>query len=358
VAAADHVPGAFTYGLDETAATPALSAFYATAAEASTLAYDAWAARMCIAFEARLRDDLRSVYALEVRSAWDRARRDGGGGGGGAEDAPPCPTAPSPGTLRLVMASCAAANRAGGLALPPRAIDALAAALRAAVVRVFQDTLEAYGKRTEEATAAAARDGVPRLERPENVFLQLLFDARFLSGLLLGGGGGAAATTVGTGGPQFAALVVSLRARIDPINLASVSKVLEEAVESYLARSSVLLGTLTRSCGAGAAAGGSRRVAAWSSVFASASVAAVASPVARFAYLPAPMPSTYTARSGLTAGLGAQAALDLLRSEAAASESNRMRDAESTVVDYASKLSENVGRFGRGFLDSWRNAGQ
>jgi hypothetical protein len=362
IAACELVPQAFCAGIDAVdGTTPALDEFYRTVAKASSRAYAAWAARLCIVAESQLRLDLRSVFALELRSSWDgTSGREAAVNGGKEEVPPPCPTAPSPGTLRFAMSACQAANRAGGIALPPGAIDALTAAMRALVPSVLEDTCRAYDKHWDARTAS--RPGVTAPERPENVNLQLLFDARFLSGLLLGSGHGKAPEwpdeATANVANEFSELVAHLRARIDAINMASMAKNMDEAVDSYLARSSVLLGTLARSaCGGGACDGGvARRTMSSTSMYASAGVLAIAPPVARFAYLPAPMPSTYSGRNGLTIGLGAKAAVDLFRDDEASGESKR--DAESTVVDYASKLSENVGRFGRGFLDSWRSVGQ
>lgn len=369
IACSERVGTAFTYCLGEgtspltlstsapssnaLAASPELTAFHAKLMDAASRAYEAWAEGHCIVFESQLRCDLESVQVLEVRCAWNKPRKPQSGDADGAtasaaseEDSPPCPTAPSSGTLRFVMSGCDAANRGGGLALPPKAVDALTWSMRSLVAEVFRDCVESYNCHRKEA----AKTG---LKRPENVFLQLLFDLRFLS-LVLSDRAAKSKSGPTKAGTPFAAVIDDVTQEIDPINLSSMSKVIDEAVESYFARSGVLLGTLTRSAGKSAIA--VRRTMTGTSIFSTANVLAVAPPAPRFSYLPAPMPSTYTARSGLTAGLGANAAMDIMRTETASSELKR--DAESSVVDYASQLTKNVGRFGRGFLDSWRSVAQ
>lgn len=382
IAYADHIPAAFTYrnaAVDANVAAPKapeLQSFYQTAQGASEKAYEAWAAVLCIQFESQLRRDLPSVFSLEMHSPWDAHGRrkqsstndsnpsapkesGDGPGPGNATEYHPCPTTPSSGTLRFVLSSCEAANSAGGLALPPGAIRALADALLASVSIVFEDTLSQYSKHRESLVANDSRGFRAGSGRPENVFLQLLFDIRFLSGLLGGISAPASDGKLVFGQDQLPkellSIISSISEQIDPINLSSIKTVFDEAVDTYLGRSNVLVGTLARNTGKrrGPQA---RNTSSWNA-FASASILAVAKPVERFSYLPAPMPSTYTARTGLTAGLGAKAAVELLQTETTSDSSRRIRDAEATVVDYASKLSENVGRFGRGFLESFRGVG-
>lgn len=368
---ADHVAAAFAYGNaastshDAIRETPELMSFYKTAHTASEKAYEAWAAVVCVQFESQLRRDLPSVFSLELRAAWDKRGKallmSSTGNevspqngieshDNGLEERPPCPTAPSPGTLRFVLASCEAANSAGGLALPPFAVCALTGTLLASALSVFNDVLAQFAKHRESIPTHGSSGARGVSDRPENVYLQLLFDIRFLAGLLDRSDSPSAKIPAG-----LESVESSITSQIDPINLSSIKPAFDESVECYLARSNVLVGTLARP--SGAVSGPNRRVPTFSNTFATANILAVAEPVARFAYLPAPMPSTYTARTGLTAGLGAKAAVELLQTETDLDNSRGSRDAEVTVADYASKLSENVGRFGRGFLDSFRGAG-
>lgn len=350
------------------AKTPALGRFYATSSEASSRAYEAWASQLCVRLESQLRMDLRALFSLESRSPWDGAGKNGAIDGigikaaGDFQEAPQCPSAASPGALRFAMSACQAANAAGGFSLPAGAISALTTAMRAVVPNVFDEICGEYDKRCR--AVAESRKNVTAPERPENVNMQLLFDARFLASFLVGKTCSKAviqspssdiALDTGSGAQRFESLISRLRARIDPINMVSVAKLMDESIGSYVARSSVLLGTLTRSIGDDAVAG--RRSMTVSNVYASASVLSLAPPVARFAYLPAPMPSTYSGRNILSVGLNSKASVNLFRDDVASGESEA-RDSESTVVDYASRLSENVGRFGRGFLDSWRSVAQ
>jgi hypothetical protein len=152
------------------------------------------------------------------------------------------------------------------------------------------------------------------------------------------------------------ALCTAIRSKIDPINLATVGRSLEESAQNFVFKSSVLLGAVTIAM---IPVPGHAKLSQ-SGVFQSANLSAIAAPVGRFPYLPAPMPSTYTGRSGLAAGLSARAAADALSKEAASKQrvSASKRREESTVVDYASKISENVGRFGKGLFESWRGVGQ
>jgi hypothetical protein len=369
---ADHIPAAFAFGLskDDSSGTENLTAFCRTAGEASSRAFQAWAVRLCSHFGAQLRRELTDVFALEIRHIGNQGRALGGDDAtraGAGQDSSMCPTAPSSGAVRFVLGACQAVNRAGGLALPLHAVEALNIAMCGSAVAAYVEAQAAYdSKREEQAAKDKKNGGRCGTERPENVYLQLLFDIRFLYALLLGRSAvnvngvnteksGAKVTSATN--TKFAAICASLTSRIDPINLASSSKMLTEAVGSFVGRSTVLLGTLTLPT-ASNAFDTRKPLASSSGGLASASVTFIVPPVQRFSYLPAPMPSTYTARSGLTAGIGAKAAVELLRNEAAVTGTqSRRRDAESTVVDYASKLTENVGKFGRGFLDSFRGVG-
>lgn len=369
ITAGKHVSAAFSAGTgaDEGPTkegyTPALSKFHATASEASSRAYEAWAAQICLVLEAQLRLDFRALFSLDSRSPWDGAGKNGATDGikatGDLHESPHCPTAASPGAFRFALSACQAANAAGGFSLPSGAISALTEAMRAVAPPAFDEACQVYDKRCDARAKSRMNSNAP--ERPENVNMQLFFDARFLAGFLLGktndktqkrSASTDSTPSIVSGGEEFKSMIARMRARIDPINMVSLAKVMDESVDSYIARSSVLLGTLARSIGGDAIM--ARRAMAVSNTYASAGVLALAPPVTRFAYLPAPMPSTYSGRNSLSVGLSSKANIDLFRDEAASAESKR--DAESTVVDYASKLSENVGRFGRGFIDSWRGS--
>jgi hypothetical protein len=366
--------------------------FHETAIEASICAYKAWAGCLCIVFGSKLRKELRATAGLELQAGWGamvpkdgsalvkgegRTSRDTG-------DLQQFPSNPSPAAMRYVLAGCTAANHAGGFAVPTRACFVLSAAMRREFVRSYEGAFESYRIRADEGNLGhqTEKNGRPRRAlRRENVYLQLLFDIIYLSILLLGSG---AENFGGTGPPDFIgseqgyqpsrgrsskedadseedksrlnALCTAIRSKIDPINLATVGRSLEESARNSVFRSSVLLGAVTIAI----IPVPDHAKFSQSGVFQSANLSAIAAPVGRFPYLPAPMPSTYTGRSGLAAGLNARAAADALSKEAASKQriSESKRREESTVVDYASKITENVGRFGKGLFESWRGVGQ
>lgn len=350
----EHVPKAFTYGLQcepDDSSNPELDKFLRTAGEASALAYAAWARHVCDQFASQLSVELRSVFSLESRAQPNIACDD---------SESPYPSCPSPGAFRVNMAACRAANSAGGFALSSQAVRALNTAMATTTSEVYDKVIsefEAECDKTQDKSRAFGH---------ENVYFQYLFDVEFLSAMLLGERRSSSKNTpnreegMGTSAvhdkeldARFDSLRQRLRSKVDPINLAAAKTGLDEAVADYITRSAVLLGSVSgsptaeigRSAAAGAGASASRV----------ASVLATARPVPRFAYLPAPMPSTHALRGGLGSNLtGRTTVRARTEAEGGRETDAKTRDTENTVVEYASKLTENVGRFGTRFFETFR----
>jgi hypothetical protein len=390
---------AFTYDTNMDASDKILNArsielqsFREALNEATLSAYKAWAGRLCSLFGSQLRTDLTAVFALELQIGWcGSGRKDGPGQAvetpnGGGVDLAQYPCTPSAAALRFAMAGCMAASNAGGFALPHQARSAINGAMRVEFTKAYEGALETYLHRAEKdeiAGLSVSRGRPKRALRRENVHLQLMFDVTYLSYLLLGAGDGQSRRSPGfnvvgatrrdvDGGEPASSLadddmrgdrerldilLAAIQTHIDPINLATVGKQLNDSAKTYLSRSLVLLGALTIPVVSGSTH--VKPTSIQSGGFQSANVSAIAPPVGRFPYLPAPMPSTYSGRNGLSAGITARAAGEVMSKESIGQQAlaNKKRE-ESIVVDYASKITENVGRFGKGLFESWRGVGQ
>lgn len=368
---ADNICSAYTFGDSSTSGDDdsnassqskqsAFSRFCASAENVASSAYVVWAQRLCLQLEGQLRADLTSGATLEVTTGWARvdtnvAGVDSGGGlspktSSSENGALRFPTAASVAAVRFAIGACRAANRAGGFALPPQAVRSLTDEMQGAVGRAYTDARAFYADRQLTPSAkdsSAVSHGQRNGGESEVAFTQMLFDVRFLCALLTG-----SLPSEAPASNCIHAIEQRLQSAIDPIDLAASRKLMQEAVSTYTARTTVLYGTLTRSTRGRSASLRKPHLSSGGST--SSNLVTLARTVPRFTYLPAPMPSTYSSAAGGAASLSAKAALDLLRNEAASAiATNRKQDSDISVAGYASKVSESVGRIGSSFFGAF-----
>lgn len=326
----------------------------------SRIGYCAWARILCEQLGSDLNQELISEKRLGFEMGWSH----GGdsiladiGISPGKNDSSMVrfPTTASTGVVNMLLRACKTASRAGGFVLPVDAVEDVRKEMRGVCVRVFRDVLKEYTV-TEDAEKSDDKDAVEGKwkENVDTAMMQLLFDVQCLQ-LLLGDDGGAGGGDKRASGEKSALkkLESEVQALIDPIDLASCRKELRESVNSYIARTSTLYGPIARRRDGRTVLTGSVRGVG--GISASANLVCLTKAVARLTYLPAPMPSTYSNAGGGTAGLNAKAAVGALRNETASANAaaSRKREAvDTSVAGYASKVSESVGRFGRGFFES------
>lgn len=317
--------------------------------------YRTWANRLCSRLRDQLYSELVSEGAILVKIGWASTA----GSESESEKMKPdsfsdmqYPTSASTAATKFVLRACSYANRAGGFALPESAISFLREEMSRAAEHAYREAFVFYfPKHGGNTDSLSLRES----EQPEVAVMQMLFDVLVLKRLLPETPKERGARNSKEG---LKAIEQQLHAAIDPINFASCKKALHGSVDGYCGRTSVMFGTITRRGVSNSSP--PKRPLVSSSQLASSNLVSLSRTVPRFTYLPAPMPSTYTTAGVGTAGLSAKAALGALRSEAAAANGSSFgrREVESSVAEYASKVSESVGRLGRGFFESWtRKAG-
>lgn len=329
-----------------------LQEFYETASDLSSAGYKTWANRLCRRLKEQLQAELTSEGVLNVVTGWASTEHSNSGSKLGDSEKSGglrYPTTASTAAMKFILRACRAANRAGGFGLPQTAIEYLREEMSHAAVHAYGEAFGFYcGDLLSDGEMGEGfkRDGN---ERADTALMQMLFDVLVLQQLL----DDSMAGNVSANSKQsLKALEQQLHTAIDPIDLASCRKAIHVSVDGYSSRTCILFGTITRN-----GLGGSsylKRPLTTSTQLASSNLVSLSRTVPRFTYLPAPMPSTYSSTGGGTAGLSAKAALGALRLEATTANGSgyRKRDAETSVAEYASKVSESVGRFGRGFFES------
>lgn len=337
---------------DAVANSSGLREFYQTASSLSSAGYKTWANRLCLRLKEQLQTELTSEGVLNVTTGWaSTGHSDAGSKIRESENSGDLryPTTASTAAMKFVLRACKFANRAGGFALPQAAIEYLREEMSYAAVYAYRKAFGFYCDDLRSDGVMGERLKFSENERTDNAFMQMLFDVLVLQQLLDDPMTG----NVSTNSKQSLKIVEQqLHATIDPIDLASCRKALYESVNGYSSRTCILFGTITRN-GSGRSSYLKRPLTS-STQLASSNLVSLSRTVPRFTYLPAPMPSTYSSAGGGTAGLSAKAALGALRSEATAANGSgyRKREADTSVAGYASKVSESVGRFGRGFFES------
>lgn len=298
----------------------------------SSTSYALWASQVCTRLSDELRTNLSSNLSRTTPPSWTstHTKKESTDKDHGSM----CPRSASVAAMRFSIGACTAASRAGGLALPKSALISLTYEMRQVIFAAYNDSIQNYKAMVDDMSNSTLETEVLDI-----VFMQMLFDLRFFSNLL-----GHESEKCLKG------LISTLQASIDPVDLASSRQALEEAVSEYASRTGVLFGMFSAVCGARSTSPAAYMTSAG---YEHANLVAIAPTVPRFAYLPAPMPSTYSLKSGGAAGLRARAAVEQLRSEtmAAANGAGSSRQHEETsVVDYASKGIEkgleSVGRIG------------
>lgn len=330
----------------------ALTEFKHTAYHLSCDGYRTWANRLCIRLRRQLLVDLTSERVLDICTGWSNGGNEHLGSSKasvGAESALRYPTTASTALVNFMLRACTAANRSGGFALPPQAIQYLRDEMIEATADVYKQALSVYeGASDAESSFPGEKHVSLREERSDNAAMQMLFDIQTLQQFL-----GCSPNSSKSGEKKdLKFLEGTIQASVDPIDLASCRKAMCDAVSSYASRTGVLFGTVTR--GSSNRPAYTKRPISTTGLSATANLVSLSRPVPRFTYLPAPMPSSYSVGSGGTAGLNAKAAIGMLRNEATAANgaSYRKRESDISVAGYASKVSESVTRLGRGFFES------
>lgn len=362
------------------------------AAAVSGMAYSMWAKLLCDGLAPTVEQDLTWERRLVIEMGWVGATNDLDGKANTLiqdnEPSTPAsstntdvdaavrhPTTASTAVVNMLLKACKAASQAGGFALPVEAVEFVRDAMTKVIVRVYSDVLKTYTDSSSVAEMNANGGSAKKTDNDDKAVMQMLFDVQCLQILLgdmsnderlqlsmslsttnqingVSSGSNSGSTT------SLKQLESEIQARIDPIDLASCRKALRESVANYVARTSILFGPVVRRRDGRTPWAGVVRGSTYTST-AVANLVSLAPPVQRFTYLPAPMPSTYNSAGAV--GINAKAVVGALRNEAAAASAaavsgtaaNRKRESvDTSVAGYASKVSESVGRFGRGFFES------
>ncbi|PXF40767.1 Conserved oligomeric Golgi complex subunit 1 [Gracilariopsis chorda] len=351
---ADCVRTAFFFSEPDTSSKDdfdAHSEFQKTSRYLSAAAYGTWAKRLLLELRGRLFSELSESNKLHVRMGWSANKETETPSKTNQEDdEPQYPTTASTPMTNFLLDVCNSTNKAGGFALPFEAIDHLRREIIVTVITTYKKALMSGVKGNDDfGERASPRRGTTKFS--ETVSMQMLFDIQVVQELF---------TVPSTEAQSWVSdqsdlrdLESAVQTMVDPITLRSCRDSLTAAVSSYAARTSVLLGLIGRSV-----TGDEMRLKnphIMASRNTSSNLVMLAQTVPRFTYLPAPMPSTYSiAVAGPT--LNAKATAGMLRTQATSSTSTstlRKKDQESSVADYASKVTESVGRFGRGFFESF-----
>lgn len=321
------------------------------ASKVSGDAHRTWAQMLCSSHEGTLLSNLLDASYLLAGTGWTTNGPDYELGK--KSDTPSheigairVPTTASIGVTRFLLVICKSSSKAGGFGLSQEAEEILQCEVYNTCVRVYRLALKHYTENLDsEITGEHAAASSKNIEKAAP---QLLFDIQYLRLLLRDDHSNVSSQILPR---ELDKVEGEVQSWIDPIDLTSCRKALKSSVTAYAARTSTLFGALGSSdrkmwSGAGRNAG---------AVSTSANLVELCKPVARFTYLPAPMPSTYISGSVGTAGLNAKAMVEALRSEAGNMNDGFTRKRETfdtSVAGYASKVSESVGRFGRGFFES------
>lgn len=360
------------------------------AAAVSGMAYSMWAKVLCDGLAPTVEQDLTWERRLVIEMGWVGATNDLDGKANtliqddetltpassantDVDAAVRHPTTASTAVVNMLLKACKAASQAGGFALPVEAVEFIRDAMTKVIVRVYSDVLKTYTESSSVAEMSASCGSAKKTDNDDKAVMQMLFDVQCLQ-ILLGDmsnderrqlsmssttnqiNGVSSGSNSGTT-TNLRQLESEIQARIDPIDLASCRKALRESVANYVARTSILFGPVARRRDGRTPWAGVVRGSTYTST-AVANLVSLAPPVQRFTYLPAPMPSTYNSAGAV--GINAKAVVGALRNEAAAASAaaasgtaaNRKRESDTSVAGYASKVSESVGRFGRGFFES------
>lgn len=330
----------------------ALAELCRTAIKVSCHAYRAWAQTLCKTYDSVLLNNLLDETYLAIGTGWavglDHEYRDGVEEPNHETEVIRTPVTASTGVMRFLLLICKASSKAGGFGLSREAEEILQNEVYNTCIQAYRSALNLYVGSSGLDNTEKFRT-LSRKKDIETAALQLLFDIQYLRLLLRDEQTVTPTHTVPT---ELEKVEAEVQSWIDPIDLASSRKVLKASVAAYAARTSTLFGaTVGSNCRKGWPTAG-RHAGGLST---SANLVVLCKPVARFTYLPAPMPSTYTSGSVGTAGLNAKAMVEALRNETGSMSDGLPRKRETfdtSVAGYASKVSESVGRLGRGFFES------
>ena len=324
--------------------------FQTAATDLAHSGYRKWAKRLCAKLEKQLKDDLISHDILQVPMGWSSTHESNEDITSKIETSHAVfqhPTTASTAMTRFLMKVGCAMNRAGGFALPNESIQFLQEEITSACNTAYKASLTYYTT-PEDGTDNHSDVNTKKRESSDSAVLQMLFDIMSLRTLF--------EDQSSDEQGSLHDLENEIRRQVDPIDLAACKKAFSHSVVRYTSRTIILLGGLARAREGKTTL--TKRPNVVSAMSTSSNLVSLARQVPRFTYLPAPMPSTYTAGSGAV-GLNAKAAMGRLRTEVAAADGpNRKKTTDTSVAGYASKVSESVGRFGRGFFESLtRNVG-
>lgn len=337
-------------GDSDTKQTAALAELCRSASEVSCHAYRYWAQILCSSHEGMLLEHLLDESGLVAGTDWtnnpNHEQEKESETSIHEIGAIRVPTTASTGIMRFLLVICKESSKAGGFGLSQEAEDVLRSEVYSTCARVYRLALKHYTE--SSGFGGGGENTTVSNKNAEMGVLQLLFDIQYLQLLLRDD---QTSTPRRILPRELDKVEGEVQSSIDPIDFASSRKALKVSVTNYTVRTSTLIGVL-----------GSRNRKTWSGagrhgagVSTSANLIELCKPVSRFTYLPAPMPSTYINGSVGTAGLNAKAMVEALRSEAGSMNDGFIRKRETfdtSVAGYASKVSESVGRLGRGFFES------
>lgn len=353
---ADRVQSAYCFCEPESGISAkksiALAEFREISDSLSSSAYRKWANRLLIRLKGEFLSGLTSGRALDVTTGWSSGEPESVGPNKNSSNGSALryPTTASTALVNFMLDACRAANRAGGFALPNNAVQFLKQEIVEAAQEVYREALQFYvngeGNCEVEGPEKGGQPVEGSSESSDAAVMQMLFDVLALQKFFGNEESGYAISSK----TSLKSVEAKIQANVDPIDLAACRKDLYDSVSSYTSRTCILFGTITRS-DAGKLTYTKRPMAS-GGLAATSNLVPLAPQVARFTYLPAPMPSTYSVTSAGTAGLNAKAAIGMLRTEANATSGSafRKRDLDSSVAEYASKVSESVGRVWKGLF--------
>eukprot|EP00178_Gracilaria_changii_P014238 TRINITY_DN40296_c0_g1_i1.p1 TRINITY_DN40296_c0_g1~~TRINITY_DN40296_c0_g1_i1.p1 ORF type:complete len:902 (-),score=124.95 TRINITY_DN40296_c0_g1_i1:5229-7934(-) len=325
--------------------------FQRRAEQLSSAAYNIWARRLVLQLGEKLLSELTVAKNLEVKMGWssnivsNKLKEEHGN-----EEPVQYPTTASIPLINFLLAVNIATGHAGGFALPQEAINHIRKEIVNTSIRCYKAALSAYFGKGK--TAGRVHDILEREseEKRNAAVMQLLFDMRAVRHMF--SSVGKEARSVTDEEKELERLEHSFQSMLELNSLSNWREPFQEAVRSYASRTCVLLG-LVGQCSPEERLPVKKPHTA-TSVNASSNLVALAKTVPRFTYLPAPMPSTYSITVGAPSGLNTKT-MGMLRSQLSSTTTpaHRKRDPESSVADYASKVTESVGRFGRGFFESF-----
>ncbi|KAI0563625.1 Conserved oligomeric Golgi complex subunit 1 [Gracilaria domingensis] len=339
------------YGKSTEEDLQAYKEFQQTAEELCSTSYSIWAKLLVVQLGEKLLSDLVAAENLKVKMGWSSSimsnklnvQNDD-------RETPQHPTTASTPLVNFLLNVNTAARRAGGFALPRDAIAHLQREIINTSIRSYKGALDMYCIDSKAPGNPNNLSDDEREGKRDVVLMQMLFDVQVVHRIFSNVRKDSRSDIDEEN--ELKKLESSIHSKVDPNAISNCNAPFQEAVFNYASRTCVLLGLLSQ-CSPGETSRVKSSHSA-TSVNTSSNLVALAKTVPRFTYLPAPMPSTYSITVGAPSGLNTKT-IGIMRNQVSntSTSTHRKRDPESSVADYASKVTESVGRFGRGFFESF-----